>query len=154
MEAVTPIYEDTVSASFYNECCVAAVKAVVACSDAKLTALEIGAGVGGTASFILPVIKGQCKSYYFTDVSDGFMRQARVRFAEYGFLIYSLLNVDADPRLQGFASLQCDLIIATNVLHATPFMRNTLRNCSELFRAGGILVVNEVVANYKVWLNQ
>ena len=44
-----------------------------------------------------------------------------------------LLNIDADPRLQGLAPHQCDLVIATNVLHATLFMRTTLRNCTTPF---------------------
>ena len=72
-------------------------------------------------------------------------RQAKKRFAEYSLIEYSLLNIDADPRRQGFASGQFDVIIATNVLHATPFMRNTLRHCAQLLRRGGLLVVNEAV---------
>ena len=91
---------------------------------------EVGAGTGGTASSVLPVIC--CDRYVFTDVSEVFLRQARSRFAAFGFVEYALLNIDADPRFQGFSPHQCDFIIATNVLHATPFMRNTLLNCEQL----------------------
>ena len=131
MEAVRPVYEKAVAAAFYNRCCVAAAEAVlellsVGCS---LVALEVGAGSGGTASSLLPVLDGSCRRYVFTDVSTVFLRQASVRFAAFHFVEYALLNIDADPRLQGFARHQCDVIVATNVLHATPFMRNTLHNC-------------------------
>ena len=42
--------------------------------------------------------------------------------------------------------MQYDLAIATNVLHATPFIVNTLRNCRLLLRPGGLLIINEVLA--------
>ena len=58
---------------------------------------------------------------------------------------YELLNIDADPRLQGFASSSYDLIISTNCLHATPLIRNTLHNCRQLLRPGGLLVANDAL---------
>ena len=38
------------------------------------------------------------------------------------------------------------MIVATNVLHATPFMRNTLHHCEQLLRPAGLLIVNELLA--------
>jgi SAM-dependent methyltransferase len=148
MDAVLPVYEHAVGGAFYNGCVVAAVEAVLALLSAerRVMALEVGAGTGGTASSVLPILESACERYIFTDVSDVFLRKARVRFTDFPFLEYTLLNIDADPRLQGFAPHQCDIIIATNVLHATPFMRNTLHNCEQLLRSGGMLVVNEALA--------
>ena len=132
MEAVLPVYEDAPVSAFYNECVVAAVKSIIAVlpPQRSIVSLEIGAGSGGTASSVLPTVKAACTRYIFTDVSEVFMRKARARFAQYGFVEYTLLNIDADVRLQGFACHECDVIIGTNVLHATPFMRNTLHNLS------------------------
>ena len=143
MEAVLPVYEHAVGGAFYNGCVVAAVEAVLALLSAerRVVALEVGAGTGGTASSVLPILESACEWYIFTDVSDVFLRQARVRFTDFPFLEYTLLNIDADPRLQGFAPHQCDIIIATNVLHATPFMRNTMHNCEQLLRGGGLLAM-------------
>ena len=148
MEAVLPVYEDAAYAAFYNGCVVATCGAIASLlpGGRPIRALEIGAGSGGTASSVLPVLENVCEQYTFTDVSEVFLRQARVRFASFPFLEYALLNVDADPRLQGFATRQCQIIIATNVLHATPFMRNTLRHCEQLLRTGGMLVINEALA--------
>jgi SAM-dependent methyltransferase len=148
MEAVLPVYEHAVGGAWYNGCVVAAVEAVLALLPAgrRVVALEVGAGTGGTASSVLAAVERACERYIFTDVSEVFLRQARVRFTGFPFLEYTLLNIDADPRLQGFAPNQCDVVIATNVLHATPFMRNTLRHCEQLLRASGMLVVNDALA--------
>ena len=112
----------------------------------RVAALEVGAGTGGTASSVLPVLQGSCERYVFTDVSDVFLRQARVRFANFACLECVLLNIDASPQLQGFATHENDLLVATNVLHATPFMRNTLHHCAKLLCEAGMLVVNELLA--------
>ena len=144
-ELVLPFYERAITSSFYNKCVVAAVQAVLTQLPAErcVVALEVGAGTGGTASSVLPILGSMCEKYIFTDVSETFLRKARVRFADFPFLEYMLLNIDADPRFQGLATHQCDAIVATNVLHATPFMRNTLRNCERLLRAGGVLIAND-----------
>ena len=147
VEVVQPVYEHAISNAFYNGCVVAAVEVVLSLRAAgqRVVALEVGAGSGGTASSILPVLESACERFVFTDVSNVFIRQAQARFANFPFIEYALLNIDADPRLQGFALRQYDFIIATNVLHATPFVRNALQNCGRLSRAGGVFVVNEAL---------
>jgi NADPH:quinone reductase-like Zn-dependent oxidoreductase/3-oxoacyl-(acyl-carrier-protein) synthase len=146
MEKVQGIYEDSVVTWFYNNCVVAAVESVLAMlpKGRKVVIVEVGAGTGGTASNVLPVVKHVCERYVFTDVSDFFLRGARRRFAEYPFIAYELLNIDSDVRIQGYASHANDMLLSANCLHATPFMRNTLRNCEQLLSAGGFLVVNEL----------
>jgi SAM-dependent methyltransferase len=145
MDAVQPMYDSSALATFYNVCVVAAAEAILALLPRwrRINALEVGAGTGATASSVLPAVQLSCERYVFTDVSGIFLRQARLRFGDMLFLEYALLNIDADPRLQGFAPHQCDVIISTNCLHATPCMHNSLRNCAQLLREGGVLVVNE-----------
>ena len=109
MDAVLPVYQDAVVANFYNGVVLAAVEAVVAGQEdgRQLCVLEVGAGTGGTAAMVLPALQNACAQYLFTDVSEVFLLQAQQRFAEYaGFMRYELLNIDADPRLQGFALAQ------------------------------------------------
>ena len=148
LELALALYEHAVISAFYNKCVVAVVEAVLSelAAGCRIVALEVGAGTGGTASSVLPILVGACELYIFTDVSLVFLRQARARFAEYRFLDYSLLNISADSRLQGFSAHVCDMIISTNVLHATPSMCDALINCNQLLRAGGVLVVNDVLA--------
>ena len=145
-EVTLPVYQDAVTSRFYNDCVVPAVLSIIEelPTGRRVSVLEIGAGTGGTASSMLPALQTVCSQYMFTDVCEVFLHQARRRFAEYAsFMRYKLLNIGADSRLQGFASHSYDLAIATNVLHAAPFMRNTLGNCLQLLRDGGFLVVNE-----------
>ena len=148
LHMVAPTYEHDVVTMFYNSCIEAGIRCLLKLMPPEkcVTMLEVGAGVGATSQSTLPVVAGRCDRYYFTDVSDAFLHKARVRFAKYDFIDYMLCNIDADPCLQGFAPHQCDVIVATNVLHATPFIRNTLRNCSTLLKHGGYLIANEEVA--------
>jgi SAM-dependent methyltransferase len=147
MELVLAVYEDSVVSGIYNKCIVAAIRTLASASvQRRVVVLEVGAGTGGTASGILPVLDGlRAREYLFTDVSAVFLRQARLRFAQYTFVEYSLLNIDADPRLQGFSSSRCDLVVAANVLHATPYVRNAVRHCHQLLAPGGMLIANELL---------
>ena len=148
MEAVLPVYEDSPIAKAYNDCVAAAVTELLsrAPRGTPLRVVEVGAGSGGTTSSVLPVLRGRCSCYLFTDVSSVFLRAARARFAAYGFVDYKLLNIQAAPHLQGVAPHQFDLLISTNCLHATALLRDTLRHCHQLLREGGVLVLNEGIA--------
>ena len=81
LKAVLPVYESAVAASFYNACVVAAVDVALGLiaqseqqhyrrENASVVALEVGAGTGGTASSVLPVLETSCEQYIFTDVSE------------------------------------------------------------------------------------
>ena len=63
MDAVLPVYEHAVNGAFYNGCVVAAVEAVLALLSAerRVVALEVGAGTGGTASSVLPILESACE---------------------------------------------------------------------------------------------
>jgi SAM-dependent methyltransferase len=147
MEMLRPVYEDATISQFYNGCMQAVLQAVLKRQPRPqpMVALEVGAGTGGTTSVLLPILNGRCERYVFTDVSRVFLVQAQTRFAAFSFVQYSLLNIDADPRRQGFASAQFDLLIATNCLHATPLIRTTLCHCHQLLRPAGLMVVNEAL---------
>src|SRR5262249_18482681 len=53
-----------------------------------LRILEIGAGTGGTTSFILPSLPPDQTEYVFTDISPLFIAQAQEKFAAFPFLRY------------------------------------------------------------------
>ena len=99
----------------------------------RLNVLEIGAGTGGTT---LPLFKAlgdrarllfQC--YDSADISSGFFESAKSSFRPWLHLIrYQTLNVEQDPVSQGFRSGSYDLIIASNVVHATADIGSSLAN--------------------------
>ncbi|MFJ9773636.1 amino acid adenylation domain-containing protein [Kitasatospora sp. NPDC101157] len=109
--------------------------------------VELGAGTGATSERVLPALADHPGrvGYTFTDISPRFLDYGRERFADrYPFTRYQVLNLDRGLAEQGFAPAQADLVLATNVVHATRNLRATLRRAKALLRPGGWLVLNEL----------
>lgn len=120
----------------------------------QLKILEIGAGTGGLTSRILQSLQSEYGerlylSYTFTDVSSGFFVQAQNRFKNHNGIEYKVLDISQDPLLQGFSESEYDLIVASNVLHATPLIVETLSNCKKLLRPDGRLFLHELAPAIK-----
>ncbi len=110
----------------------------------RLRILEVGAGTGSATAAVLPELPAGRFDYIYTDISAGFFAEAETRFAQYGGSIeYLVLDIEIDPVSQGFEPHAYDLVIASNVLHATRFLRETLANCRELLAPSGHLVALE-----------
>ncbi len=62
-------------------------------------------------------------------------------------MIYKPLNVEYDPTTQGFSEHSYDMVIASNVLHATRSLEETLKNARKLLRPGGFLILFEITNN-------
>ena len=92
---VKPVYETAKMGSFYNGCVVGAIATILTQvpSNQFVSCCEIGAGTGSTASSVVPLLSDRCTRYLFTDVSDVFLQKAKIRFAEYPFMVFSLLNI-------------------------------------------------------------
>ncbi|KAL2194238.1 polyketide synthase [Corynascus similis CBS 632.67] len=127
-----------------------------------LRVLEVGAGTGGTTAQLLPHLlvatntgddEGEeggvmkvpgYREYMFTDVSAGFFPQAKERFRDAPNMKFRALDISRDPVSQGFAAGSYDLIVAPNVVHATPCLRETLANLRVLLKENGMLLLTEV----------
>ncbi|VAW96734.1 Polyketide synthase modules and related proteins [hydrothermal vent metagenome] len=114
--------------------------------DKPLRILEIGAGTGGITTHILSCLKNRKAEYVFTDVSRLFLSKASERFSEYGFIRYSLLDIESSPLEQGFLENEFDVVVAANVLHATSDLSITLNNAKKLLAPKGMLVLLEGTA--------
>ncbi|KAK2800138.1 Type I Iterative PKS [Emmonsiellopsis sp. PD_5] len=116
----------------------------------NLSVLEVGAG---TASATLPVLEelssetGELPAflrYTFTDISAGFFENARVKLGKWTQRItYRKLDIGQDPVQQGFVPENYDVIIASNVLHATPNIAETLDHVRTLLKPNGKLLFIE-----------
>ncbi len=111
-----------------------------------LRILEIGAGTGGTTSYVLPMLDPISTEYVFTDVSALFAQKAKTKFGQYSFVEYSALNIEANPIEQGFQAHSYDLIIAANVIHATADLQVTLSNVQSLLHEDGVFILLEATA--------
>ena len=112
--------------------------------------IEIGAGTGGTTQSLLRSLtdgnesQPRFRSYTFTDISAGFFESAQEKLKEWEpYLVYKKLNIEESPSTQGFKSGYFDVVIATNILHATSAMTNTLTNVHSLLKPGGKLILTE-----------
>ena len=97
-----------------------------------LRVLEVGAGTGGTTGYVLPILPADRTRYVYTDMSAGFFDAAEQRLGQdYPFVEYRVLNIERDPVEQGFGAHGYDLILASNVLHATRDIEQTMAHCRE-----------------------
>jgi len=152
-EIADELYQNSVVARYSNGIASAVVDAFVSRQGGRaLRVLEIGGGTGGATSAVLPVCTGRNASYWFTDVSDLFLARAQDKFAAYPFVHYSLLDIERDPAAQGFPSKAFDVIVASNVLHATRNLRKTLEHTTSMLAPGGVLVLCEVT-RHPSWFN-
>jgi len=116
-----------------------------------LRCLEIGAGTGGATQAILQETKQSFLSYTFTDLSSGFFSSAETLFRDVSVpMIFKTLNINVDPAQQGFEDHSYDVVIASLVLHTTSSLRRTLKNIWQLLKAGGYLVVLELLKDLPV----
>ena len=107
--------------------------------------LEVGGGTGGVTRALLPALPKESTEYHFTDISPLFISRAKERFAEYPGFRGGVLDLSRDAREQGFEEGTFDIVVASNVLHATPDIRATLSRLHTLLAPGGSVVVLEGV---------
>jgi amino acid adenylation domain-containing protein len=147
------VYRDSPLARMYNTLAQEAVAATVSArlqEAPRVRILEIGAGVGGTTSSILPKLPAEQTDYVFTDLSELFLARARSRFREFSFVSYRIFNVENDPVQQGLLEHGYDIVLAANVLHATKDISASLQNVRALLAPRGLLVLIEMT-NRHLW---
>lgn len=118
-------------------------------SNPTLRILEIGAGTGAITAIVLKgLVSGNegrmYTKYTFTDISPGFIPEAKARFKDYQGIEYTTLDISKDPMKQGFEPESYDLVIASNVLHATPAISEALSNVRKLIAPGGRFLIQEI----------
>ncbi len=116
--------------------------------EAVTRIIEVGAGTGGTSAFVLKALDElKCSGkihYFYTDISNGFIKYAENTFGHrYPFIEFKTLNIEEEPATQGFNPGTADIVFASNVVHATKSMPNTLNQIKKLLKKNGLLVINE-----------
>ncbi len=148
-ELATNLYEKSPGARYANaivaEAAQAAANAMPA--GARLRILEIGGGTGATTAGVLQRLRSSGVSYRFTDVSEAFLERAAERFGGYRFLRYGLLDIENEANLRAYRH-SCDVLIAANVVHATPDIGRTLERIRELVAPGGTVILLEATSRF------
>jgi len=145
-DAEQKVIEEMALVRYCNAILCEGIRAVLASmpADAGLRILEVGAGMGITSSWVLPLLPASRTSYTYTDVGRLFLAKAQERFAAFPFVRYGLLNLERPPSEQGYERHGHDVVIASNVLHVTRSTAETLRGVHELLAPGGLLLMWEI----------
>lgn len=123
----------------------------------NLRVLEIGAGtVGITASLlkhlVLPIGKPLYSTYTYSDPSSTSFAGAKKQFEDFENIEYRVLDITKDPADQGFENDKYDLIVATNVMHGTENLNQSLNNVRKLLAPEGRFLLQELYSMSK-WIN-
>jgi SAM-dependent methyltransferase/acyl carrier protein len=111
-----------------------------------LRILEVGAGRGYlTWEVAAALTSSSGVEYHVTDLGRSFVLDAQHNATERGidFMSFGVLDISADPGPQGYRPGDFDVVLAFNVLHATPNLHDTLAHVRGLLAPGGRLFLLE-----------
>ncbi|KAJ6032737.1 Fum1p [Penicillium herquei] len=111
--------------------------------------LEIGGGTGAATSTSLKGLRtpdgvSLFSRYTFTDISPEFTAAAAERFSGIDNLEFKRLDITEDVEQQGFEPHSFDLVIASNVIHATPSLKRSLDRVHDLIAPSGYFILHEL----------
>ncbi|RYP36916.1 hypothetical protein DL767_003164 [Monosporascus sp. MG133] len=112
--------------------------------DGPLRIMELGAGTGGTTRGMVPMLAklGIPIEYTFTDLSGSFVAAARKTFGrEYPFMKFRVHDIEKPPAAD--LPLQ-HIVIASNAIHATHSIRQSVSNIRKALRPDGFLLMLEM----------
>ncbi|WKD49180.1 SDR family NAD(P)-dependent oxidoreductase [Microbulbifer spongiae] len=147
---VEKVYKNNPQADLYNMLLAQNLQALLSQlqSGATIRILEVGAGTGGTTSLLLPCLiahRAQIVEYCYTDISRVFLQHAERHYQpQFKKLSTAIFDVSKPVVEQAITAGAFDVVIATNVIHATDNVRITLDNVKATMKKGGVLLLNEV----------
>ncbi|MHA6907973.1 SDR family NAD(P)-dependent oxidoreductase [Ralstonia pseudosolanacearum] len=151
MALVEGVYKNNRISDYFNQVLIEAALATLESRPADagpLRILEIGAGTGGATAGLLAALapwRRQIGEYCYTDLSQAFLQHGAQAFGrDNPFLQTRLFDVSRPCAEQGIATDHYHLVVANNVLHATPEIRQSLRHAKAALRKGGLLMLNEI----------
>jgi acyl transferase domain-containing protein/SAM-dependent methyltransferase/acyl carrier protein len=124
------------------------------CPNRPLRILEVGGGNGVVTGILIPSLKGRDVTYHFTDIGRSFVVAAERKARDLGFdfMTFGSLDLSADPAAQGYADGSFDIVVALDVVHATPSIRTSMTHMERLLRPGGAVFLLESVRPFR-WDN-
>lgn len=118
-----------------------------------LRVLEVGAGTASLTSMLLPLLPADRTEYTFTDVSPKFLADAQKQFSDYPWIDYCTFDLDLPLTEQGIEIHGYDLVVASNVLHATADLRKTLATIAQCLASDGLLLFLELTDRHITYDN-
>ncbi|MBX3611471.1 MAG: SDR family NAD(P)-dependent oxidoreductase [Hydrogenophaga sp.] len=153
-ELAEALYRDAPEARAYNQLVRETVSVALRRLPVgqRLRVLEVGGGTGGTTAWLAPALPAERCDYLFTDVGPSMVLRAKEKFAAHAFMEFQVLDLEQDFNAQGLGERCFDLVIASNVVHATADLRRTLGRIQSVLAPGGTLLMLEV-AGHERWID-
>jgi acyl transferase domain-containing protein/NADPH:quinone reductase-like Zn-dependent oxidoreductase/SAM-dependent methyltransferase/acyl carrier protein/NADP-dependent 3-hydroxy acid dehydrogenase YdfG len=152
-QIATRLYRDSVVARTFNPALVFAATQAAKSFGSKARVLEVGGGTGATTSYLIPALTGKITEYVWTDLGAGFVSTARREFGHLPAMRFQTLDLERDPATQAMSGESFDIIVASNVIHATADLRQALRHVRSLLRPGGVLLLAETIGKKQPWVD-
>lgn len=137
--------------AIYTRLVGSALRELAAGRDRPLRVLEIGAGQGYLTWPVAEAVHGTPIEYTFTDLGRSFVVAAQRHAQEQGYdwMRFGVLDVTGDAEAQGFTE-PFDVVLAFNVLHATPELATTVSQVHSLLAPDGRLLLLESAQQRRV----
>lgn len=147
-ELIEAIYKHNPDSIYFNQVVTEWLRSYIhqVRTQKQFNILEIGAGIGSTTEYLLPMLheKNLCKLYTYTDISKAFTHYGEKQFgAHYPFLEFERFDIQKPASLQQIPLKHYDIVIATNVLHIAKDIHIGLHNITQILKTGGSLIINE-----------
>ena len=109
-----------------------------------LRLLEMGAGTGGTTKYLVPLLANLRVpvEYTFTDLAPSFVAAARKRYKKYSFMKFRSHDIEKAPTPDLIGTQH--LVIASNAVHATHSLPESVKNIRKVLRPDGFLMMLEM----------
>lgn len=145
-ELLNDYYSDSPQLSVATDMLVDIMQHILSSGDRGVVRiLETGGGFGGTTGRFARLLDGLDRriQYTFTDMSPKLVRAASTKFSRYSsWMDFQTLDLEKEPpaALQG----KYDIVLGTNVVHATSDVAKSCGRIRSLLRAGGFMILSEV----------
>lgn len=140
-EIAEALYGDTAIAKLLNGI-IADLVSEYAKSFEQISILEVGGGIGATTKQILKKLEGLDYEYLFTDVSNFFLNNLKMK---YPVVKTELLNLD-EWEISKFGKFH--VIIAAGVLNNTKNISETIGKLKHMLEDEGLLLITEPVEEH------
>ncbi|PTL83578.1 type I polyketide synthase [Vitiosangium sp. GDMCC 1.1324] len=150
-EAEEPASQEGVEWSSMGQCVALLRRFLERCTERiqgrTLRILEVGGGSSVVLEALRPLLEKHPVEYHFTDLGPSFVRAMEERGRREGltFLHTAVLDLARPPREQDPRTGTYDVVIALNVVHATPRVPESLAHLEQLLAPGGHLCLVETV---------
>ncbi|MCG8927721.1 non-ribosomal peptide synthetase [Lentzea sp. CC55] len=142
--AAHAVYRENLVGHSVHQIMIATIRAIASGHPhGGLRLLEVGGGVAGTSTELIPALAEFEPDYLFTDISEFFLGEAREKFADYPWVRYGRFDINVDARDQGVLPNTADVVLCANVLHNSRNAGEVLARLREVLAPGGWLVFLE-----------